>query len=685
MRTPKHALAIAAGCLLLPAAPLPAQHDGPASDRFTLRDVFELEWAADPQISPDGKRVVFARSGFDIMKDGQHSSLWVVNSDGSDLRPLLAPGREASSPRWSPDGGRLLYVSSVAGRSELFVRWMDTGQETNLTQLAESPGGLAWSPDGNWVAFTMFVPEQTKPFAELPSAPPGADWGPPIKFIEALNYRADGAGYLRKGHRHIFLLPALGGTPRQLTDGPFDDGAPRWAPDGRALLFSANRVEGGEYDPNESEIYEVTVPGGAIRALTHHKGPDGSPVISPDGKLIAHTGFDDRDQGYQVTHLYVMNRDGSGSRMLAGTLDRDVMDPLWSRDGQGLFFQYDDNGDTRAAYVTLGGALKPVAANLGGLSIDRPYGGSSFSLAADGSIAFTLAAPEHPADVAVARPGQPVQRLTRLNDDLFAAKQLGAVEEIWYRSGFDQRRVQGWIVKPPGFDPQRKYPLILEIHGGPFANYGPRFAADIQLYAAAGYVVLYTNPRGSTGYGEEFGNLIHHDYSDHDYDDLMTGVDSVIARGYVSADNLFVTGGSGGGVLTAWIVGHTNRFRAAVVAKPVINWASFVLTADGLPFFSRYWFPGVPWDKQYLEQYGRRSPLSYVGSVTTPTMLVTGEVDWRTPSSEAEQFYGALRLRHIPTAMMRIPDASHEIWEKPSNLIAKVAYILAWFEKYRHE
>ncbi|HEV8150033.1 MAG TPA: S9 family peptidase [Gemmatimonadales bacterium] len=666
-------------------APARAQTAQPPADRFTLRDVFELEWAADPQISPDGRRVVFARSGFDIMKDGQRSALWVVNSDGSELRPLLAPGREAGTPRWSPDGGRLLYVSSVEGHSELFVRWMDTGQETNLTKLAESPGGLAWSPDGNWVAFTMFVPEQPKPFAELPAPPPGADWGPPIKFIDELNYRADGAGYLRKGHRHIFLLPALGGTPRRLTDGPFDDGTPRWAPDGRALLFSANRVEGGEYDPNESEIYEVTLPGGAIRALTHRKGPDSSPQISPDGKLIAYTGFDDRDQGYQVTHLYVMNRDGSGSRMLAGTLDRDVVDPLWSRDGQGLFFQYDDSGDTRVGYLTLGGTLKPVVASLGGLSIDRPYGGSSYSLAADGSIAFTLAGPEHPADVAVARAGQPAQRLTRLNDDLFAAKPLGAVEEIWYRSGFDQRRVQGWIVKPPGFDPARRYPLLLEIHGGPFANYGPRFAADIQLYAAAGYVVLYTNPRGSTGYGEEFGNLIHHDYPNHDYDDLMTGVDSVIARGYVSADNLFVTGGSGGGVLTAWIVGHTNRFRAAVVAKPVINWSSFVLTADGLPFFSRYWFPGVPWDKQNFEQYARRSPLSYVGSVTTPTMLVTGEVDWRTPSSEAEQFYGALRLRHVPTAMMRIPDASHEIWEKPSNLIAKVAYILAWFEKYRHE
>ena len=241
--------------------------------------------------------------------------------------------------------------------------------------------------------------------------------------------------------------------------------------------------------------------------------------------------------------------------------------------------------------------------------------------------------------------------------------------------------MQGWVVTPPDFDPSKKYPLLLEIHGGPFAGYGGAFSAEIQLYAAAGNIVLYSNPRGSTGYGEEFGNLIHHDYPNHDYDDLMSGVDAVIARGSVDTNNLFVTGGSGGGVLTAWIVGHTHRFRAAVVAKPVINWYSFVLTADAPAFFYKYWFSGYPWEN--LEQYMRRSPISYVGNVTTPTMLLTGEEDYRTPSEEVEQFYEALKLLKVPTAMVRIPDASHEIAAKPSNMMAKVAYILAWFEKYR--
>jgi acylaminoacyl-peptidase len=304
-------------------------------------------------------------------------------------------------------------------------------------------------------------------------------------------------------------------------------------------------------------------------------------------------------------------------------------------------------------------------------------------VARDGRFAFTQSSSARPAEVAVGsrrRPGE-VRRITDLNADLLAHKELGAVEELWYESSHDGRRVHGWIIKPPGFDPARRYPLILEIHGGPFANYGPRFTAELQLYAAAGYVVLYTNPRGSTSYGEEFGNLIHHAYPSQDYDDLMSGVDAVIERGYVDPDQLFVTGGSGGGVLSAWIVGKTDRFRAAVVQKPVINWYSFVLYADNPATFWRYWFPGPPWE--HPAHYMERSPISLVGNVTTPTMLLTGERDHRTPIPESEQYYAALKIRGVPAALVRVPDASHGIADRPSNLIEKVAYVLGWFEKWR--
>ncbi|MBE0591877.1 MAG: S9 family peptidase [Gemmatimonadales bacterium] len=667
-------------CLCLGGA---TQAHAQVEDRFRPEDVFALERAVDPQIAPDGSRVAYVRSGFDILTDRPTASLWIVRADGTDHRALVSGDGSVTQPRWSPDGQRLAYVRSHNGTAQVFVRWMDTGQEAQLTDLTESPSGLSWSPDGRWLAFAMLVPEDAEGArAEMPRAPDGADWGPAIKVVDQLNYRADGRGYLERGHRQLFVLPADGGTPRVLTSGPFDHGGPiGWTPDGAALVFSANRHPNGEMEPLDSEIYEVSVAGGTVRALTDRRGPDRDPAISPDGRMIAYTGFDDRYHGYQVSRLYVMNRDGSGTRLITGSLDRDVENPEWSADGKGMYFQYDDEGSTRLAYVTLDGTIERLAEHVGGLSLGRPYGGGQFSIARSGAFAFTTGTVHRPADVAVGRRGRAPTVLTALNDDLLGHKNLGAVEEIWWESSFDGRRVQGWVVTPPGFDPQREYPLVLEIHGGPFANYGDRFAAELQLYAAAGYVVLYANPRGSTSYGEEFGDLIHHNYPGQDYDDLMSGVDALLARGFVDEQNLFVTGGSGGGVLSAWIVGKTDRFRAAVVQKPVINWYSFVLYSDGPAFFYKYWFPGPPWEHE--AHYMARSPISLVGNVTTPTMLITGEVDYRTPMAETEQYYTALKIRGIDAAMVRVPDAGHGIADRPSNLIAKVGYVLGWFGRYR--
>jgi len=391
---------------------------------------------------------------------------------------------------------------------------------------------------------------------------------------------------------------------------------------------------------------------------------------------------DDRHEGYQVAKLYIMNRDGSGIEMICDDLDRDIENINWSADSRSIFFQYDDRGNTYIAKTDLDGGRQIHAQDVGGLSLGRPYSGGTYSLADNGTIAFTHSTPDHPSDLAIAR-GRTTERLTHVNEDLLGYKTLGEVEEFWYPSSHDGRMIQGWIVKPPHFDPDKKYPLMLEIHGGPFANYGSRFSAEVQLFAAKDYVVLYTNPRGSTSYGKEFGNLIHHNYPGEDYDDLISGVDEVISRGYIDEDQLYVTGGSGGGVLTAWIVGNTDRFRAAVVAKPVINWYSFVLYSDNLGFFSKYWFPGKPWDN--VEHYMKRSPISLVSNVTTPTMLLTGEEDWRTPISESEQYYAALKLEGVETAMVRIPGASHGIAAKPSNLIAKVNSIVKWFVDHKED
>jgi acylaminoacyl-peptidase len=374
-----------------------------------------------------------------------------------------------------------------------------------------------------------------------------------------------------------------------------------------------------------------------------------------------------------------MKRDSGEIRELAADLDRDVQQPTWSRDSRRIYFAYDDQGTTRVAETDLSGRVTKLVDDLGGEAWSRPYGGGSFTVARDGTIAYSANDAYGPAEVGLLDDGK-ARRLTSLNEELLGQRELGRVEEIRSTTAADGRAVQSWLIRPPGYDPAKKYPLILEIHGGPFANYGPRFGAELQLYAAAGYNVLFSNPRGSTGYGEEFGNLIHHAYPGRDFDDLMGAVDAAIASGGVDPERLFVTGGSGGGVLTAWIVGTTERFKAAAVQKPVINWASFVLTADLPNFFYKYWFASPPWED--YEAYWLRSPLSRVGNVKTPTMVVTGEQDFRTPIPESEQFYQALKIRGVDTMLVRVPGASHSLDARPSQLAARVAYILAWFRKY---
>ena len=662
---------------------IPLEATESLSKHFNPMDVFELEYVSNPQISPNGTQIIYIRNSMDIMKDRRRTELWSLTSDGANHRRLTSGSGQESQPYWSPDGTRLAYVSKENGSSQIYLFWVDSGQTTKLTQLLEAPQGITFSPNGNYIAFSMLVRDDPPQLAKLPRKPPDADWAKPPMFIDRVRNRADGQGYLPHGYQHLFVLPAAGGTPRQVTSGSFHHrSAPVWTPDSKALVFSANRNADWEYEVRNSEIYTVSVDDLTIVALTNRNGPDHSPTVSPDGHHIAYVGYDDRVRTYQVSHLYLMDIDGHIKQVLTESLDRTISNPVWAPDGQGIFFQYDDKGNTKLAHITLDGELRVLANDLGGTSYGRPYSGGSFSIAEDGSFTFTLTRPHHPAEVAFgALDGTGIRSLTELNEDVLGHKKLGEVEEIWFESSFDGREIQGWIVKPPDFEPGRKYPLILEIHGGPISNYGDRFSAENQLYATAGYVVLYANPRGSTSYGEEFGDLLFHNYPAEDYDDLMSGVNAVISRGYIDEDNLFVTGGSAGGIMTAWIVGKTSRFRAAVAAKPVINWYSKVLVADNYFNYHKYRYPGSPWENP--EIYMKFSPISLVGNVTTPTMLLTGDADLRTPLSESEQFFHALKLRRIDTALVRIPGASHNIVARPSQLIAKISYVLAWFEKYR--
>ncbi|MGE0596933.1 MAG: prolyl oligopeptidase family serine peptidase [Hyphomonadaceae bacterium] len=651
-------------------------------DHFTADDVFRLQYADQPRISPDGRRVAYVRVAGDIMTDRFRRSIWMVDEDGRNHRPLVQGVGSYAQPVWSPDGRAIAYVANEGQSAELRVFYVDTQRSATLTRLAGGANNIAWSPDGRSIAFQAFVEEEGGASAGMPEKPEGAEWAEPARVIDRMIYRADGAGYLPAGFTQIFVVPADGGSPRQLTYAARDhDGRMSWSRDGRRLVFAANAEEGYEYDPVEADVYALDIASGAITRLTTRDGPEAEPTLSPDGRRLAYVGFDDRRQGYQVSELYVANADGSNPRAITPSLDRDVRNPQWGGNGA-IFFLYDDRGVTKLGRVgASGGGVTTLLENVGGTDIGRPYVSGAFSVNNGGRYAATVTTPTRPGDLVVGS-GRSPRRLTALNDNLFEGRTIPGAEHIVARSSADGREIDAWVVRPPNFDPDQTYPLLLEIHGGPFAAYGPVFSAEVQLFAAAGYIVVYANPRGSTSYGGEFGNLIHHNYPSQDYDDLMSVVDEVIRREPVDAQRLYVTGGSGGGVLTAWIVGSTSRFRAAVVQKPVINWTSFVLTADFYSFFAPYWFGEYPWDDGAQERYWARSPLSRVGNVTTPTAVMVGEEDYRTPVSEAEQFYQALRLRRIPTRLIRIPGSPHDIAARPTGMIAKVTNTIAWFAEH---
>jgi dipeptidyl aminopeptidase/acylaminoacyl peptidase len=557
---------------------------------------------------------------------------------------------------------------------------MDSGQTVRVTGLPDSPQAIAWSPDGRRLAYLMTVPDDGLKLGKAPDKPEGANWAKPLEIIDKVTYRTDEGGYVKPGFDKIFMVDADGGAPRQLTFGAYHDGPPEWTPDGRAIVFSALRNPEWELAGRDSEIYRLDIQSGQLAQLTRRTGPDAAPEVSPDGRSIAYLGFDDTPKAFEQSHIYVMDANGGSPRRIAPGLDRDIQQIEWGPDGRSVYVAYEEGGSVTVSRVGLDGAVRPITRDAAAAGYDRPYAGGGFSVARTGAIAFTVSPYNRPADLAVSSGGG-TRQLTRLNDLTMSGKNLGTLQYFEAKAP-DGGSVPSWILLPPRWQPGQRVPTILEIHGGPYAGYGPHFSTDYQLYAAAGYAVLYTNPRGSTGYGQAFADGIDKTYPDSDFGDLMAAVDGAVAAGYADPNNLFVTGGSGGGILTAWIVGKTDRFKAAAAQKPVINWTSMALTSDGVPFFGRYWMGKEPWED--YQSYWARSPLSQMANVKTPTLVVVGANDYRTPVSEAEQFYAALKLRKVPTALVKVPDASHGgIAARPSQSAAKAAAIIAWFDKYR--
>lgn len=654
------------------------------TQNFDYLDVFDLQFAVNPQISPDGANIAYIRQQMDVMTDRKYSNLWLIGHNGDNHTAITSGRSNHYGHQWSPNGDRLAYASTAEGKSQIFVRWMDSGQSTSITNLAQSPFGIQWSPDGKNLLFSRSAPVPKPSIGAVPSPPEGAQWAAPAQVITHAQYKSDGAPVQAgEEYTHLFLVSADGGAPRQLTSGNANHSNACWTPDGKHILFTADYSETAATDINNERIYEMNVETGARKTVLDRRGPYQQIKLSPDGSTIAFTGYDDQFLGYQQTELYVMQRNGAGLRSISLDFDRDIGQIEWAADSKSIFFQYDDQGISKMANFSLQGRQPiDIVQGLGGASIGRPYTDGSFSIAPNGRYVFSKTGPKMPAELVSGHyPTKmaPTQ-ITQLNRQLLAAKKLGEVSEFWVNSSVDKMKVQGWIITPPDFDPAKKYPLILEIHGGPYTAYGPSFTPELQLMASKEYVVMYTNPRGSTSYGAEFSAYINHNYPSEDYNDLMDCVDHALKQGYIDPARLYITGGSGGGVLTAWSIGKTDRFAAAVVAKPVINWYTHTLTADAYPFFAKYWFKKKPWEDP--TEYMQRSPISLVGNVKTPTLLITGEQDHRTPMSESEQYYQALKLLGIDSALIRIPDEGHEMTARPSNLLRKVAYILGWFEQY---
>lgn len=664
------------------AAPLLMSASAASADLFSAEDIFSLEYASSPKISPDGKKVLYVRHSNDIMTDSTNRRLWLVDTSSGEQTPLFADDKQYSQASWSPDGDKIAFVSNRSGSYQIYVHYLKQNRTALASNLQQPASGLTWSPDGKWLAFSARVPEKNTSFAKMPAKPKGAKWAKPVVVIDKAYYQADGRGLIKPGYNHLFVLPSDGGTPRQVTSGDYHhSGQLAWTANSEAIVFSANRHKDWEYQRLEGDLFSVALADGKIEQITNAPGRESNPTFSPNGKKLAYLSASNELNPYRNKKLTLMNWRDKRSSVLADDFDRSVRSPQWLSNSS-LAIAYDDFGKRKLATVSTKGKIKDLTDSVSGTTVGRPYISGEFNASANGKIAFTQGSSTRPADIAITSKSGKIKRLTRLNEDLLTHKQLGKVHELNYKSSFDGEKIQGWYITPPNFDPSKKYPLILEIHGGPHLAYGPHFSAELQRFAAQGYVVFYDNHRGSSSYGERFAMLLKYKYSSkEDFADHDAGVSAMIDLGFVDKNNLFVAGGSAGGIAAAYAIGLTDRFNAAVVVKPVINWLSKVLTADsGLGQIPTQ-FPGMPWE--HVEHYWQRSPMSLVGNVTTPTMLITGEQDLRTPMAQTEQYYQALKLRKIDTVLIKVPGAPHGIAGKPSRMIAKIENTLAWFKKYQ--
>ena len=647
---------------------------------ITAEDLYSIKFITDVAISPDDKKIAYVVQEIDSAKNQYRSNIWLMPLDGSPPFQLTASDGENKTPSWSPDSRYLAFASNRSGKSQIWMIPVDEdspGEAWTLTEICDGAWHPVWSPDGTRIAFLsrVAVPsKRQKKYVKTNNRlidAEGKEYAPDVKVIDRLRYRQH-EQYLQHSYIHIFTIPINGGEIKQLTSGPFDNFWPTWSPDSKYIAFASNRRGNHDLD-NNTDICLIPANGGEVRILTNSPGNEHHPIWSSNGKSIAYIGNKRLNDFTEQHDLWVISRTGAHSKNLTEHFDRKVTSAKWSSKSKHLYVLIENQGNRHLCGVSTKGKISKI--------LTGRYLIQKFDISRDKDrIVFVISENVNPGDLYLAnKDGRLQQRLTQINRNFMEEHQVIEPEEFWYRS-FDGSTIHGWIMKPLGFEAGEKYPLIVEIHGGPYWNYSNDWSHECQLLAARGYVVFYCNPRVSTGYGQEFAQKDHGRWGEGDYQDIMAGVNAVLKMGFVDSTRMGVTGGSYGGYLTNWIVGHTNRFKAAVTQRSLSNLLSFYGTTDHQSFMEFEF--GLPWENQ--EKYLKHSPISYLQNIQTPLLIIHSELDFRVPISQAEELYLGLKRRNVETELVRYPDEGHELSRsgQPLHRVDRLNRIVDWFDRY---